>query len=213
MTIGKEIPANNVTPETETQENSIIRRISLIGILGNVALSAFKMFAGIVGNSGAMISDAVHSFSDVLATLIAFLGVRLSKQAADKKHPYGHERFECVASLLLGGILLITGFGIGKAGLEKILAGSYETLTAPGTIALVAAVVSIVSKESMYWYTRHYAKNIKLSGVYGGCMAPQVRCFFFNRITDRDCRRYARLPRYGQYSQSCDLSVHRESFL
>lgn len=158
MTIGKEIPANNVTPETETQENSIIRRISLIGILGNVALSAFKMFAGIVGNSGAMLSDAVHSFSDVLATLIAFLGVRLSKQAADKKHPYGHERFECVASLLLGGILLITGFGIGKAGLEKILAGSYETLTAPGTIALVAAVVSIVSKESMYWYTRHYAK-------------------------------------------------------
>ena len=116
-------------------ENAIIRRISLIGIVGNVALSAFKLFAGIVGRSGAMVSDAVHSLSDVFATFIAFLGVRLSKKAADQKHPYGHERFECVASLLLGVILLITGLGIGRAGLEKILAGSYETLADPSAIA------------------------------------------------------------------------------
>lgn len=139
-------------------ENAIIQRISLVGIVGNVALSAFKLFAGIAGNSGAMVSDAVHSLSDVFATFIAFLGVRLSKKAADREHPYGHERFECVASLLLGVILLITGFGIGKAGLEKIFAGSYETLAIPSVIALVAAIVSIVSKEAMYWYTRHYAQ-------------------------------------------------------
>lgn len=158
MTTNKENRIEIVPSKVGINENAIIRRISLVGIVGNVALSAFKLFAGIAGNSGAMVSDAVHSLSDVFATCIAFLGVRLSKKAADKEHPYGHERFECVASLLLGVILLITGLGIGKAGLEKIFAGSYGTLAIPSMIALVAAIVSIVSKEAMYWYTRHYAK-------------------------------------------------------
>lgn len=158
MTANKENPIKSVPSKAEIRENAMIRRISLVGIVGNVALSAFKLFAGIAGHSGAMVSDAVHSLSDVFATLIACLGVRMSKKAADHRHPYGHERFECVASLLLGAILLVTGLGIGKAGLEKILAGSYETLAVPGMIALAAAVISIVSKEAMYWYTRHYAK-------------------------------------------------------
>lgn len=139
-------------------ENAIIRRLSLVGIVGNVALSAFKLFAGITGRSGAMISDAVHSLSDVFATFIALLGVHLSKKAADKEHPYGHERLECVASLLLGAILLVTGLGIGRAGLERIFGDGAGTLAAPGAIALAAAVISIVSKEAMYWYTRYYAK-------------------------------------------------------
>lgn len=158
MTTNKENRTESVLSKEGINESVIIRRISLVGIMGNVALSAFKLFAGIVGNSGAMVSDAVHSLSDVFATFIAFLGVRLSKKAADKRHPYGHERFECVASLLLGVILLITGLGIGRAGLEKIFAGSYETLAVPSMIALVAAIISIISKEAMYWYTRHYAK-------------------------------------------------------
>ena len=158
MTTNKENRTEIVPSKVGINENAIIRHISLVGIVGNVVLSAFKLFAGIAGNSGAMVSDAVHSLSDVFATFIAFLGVRLSKKAADKEHPYGHERFECVASLLLGVILLITGLGIGKAGLEKIFAGSYGTLAIPSMIALMAAIVSIVSKEAMYWYTRHYAK-------------------------------------------------------
>jgi len=158
MTTQKEDRTERVPSKVKITENTIIRRISLVGIVGNVALSAFKLFAGIFGNSGAMVSDAVHSLSDVFATLIAFLGVRLSKKAADKEHPYGHERFECVASLLLGVILLMTGLGIGKVGLEKIFAGSYETLAVPSMIALAAAVISIISKEAMYWYTRYYAK-------------------------------------------------------
>lgn len=158
MTTNEKNRAESIPPQAGIDENRMIRRISLVGIVGNVGLSAFKLFAGIAGNSGAMVSDAVHSLSDVFATLIAFLGVRLSKKAADKEHPYGHERFECVASLLLGTILLITGLGIGKAGLEKIFAGGYEDLAVPGMIAWTAAIVSIVSKEAMYWYTRHYAK-------------------------------------------------------
>ena len=133
----------------------ILNKISFVGIFGNIILSAFKLFAGIFGHSGVMISDAVHSLSDVFATLIAFFGVRLSKRSADKNHPYGHERMECVASLLLGTILLVTALGIGRMGVKNILHSS--ELAVPGTIALVAAIVSIVVKEAMYWYTRHYA--------------------------------------------------------
>lgn len=157
MTANKENRTESVPSKVGINENAIIRRISLAEIVGNVALSAFKLFAGIAGNSGAMVSDAVHSLSDVFATFIAFLGVRLSQKAADKEHPYGHERLECAASLLLGVILLITGLGIGKTGLEKIFADGYGTPAIPGAIALVAAIVSIISKEAMYWYTRHYA--------------------------------------------------------
>lgn len=141
----------------KVDETAVIRNLSLVSILGNTVLSGFKFFAGIVGHSGAMLSDAIHSFSDVLTTLIAYLGVKVSKKEADEAHPYGHERIECVASLILGLVLMLTGLGVGKTGVENILSGQYETLEVPGAIALAAAIVSIVGKEAMYWYTRHYA--------------------------------------------------------
>lgn len=144
--------------ESQVNENAIIKKLSIAGILGNVMLTAFKLFAGISGKSSAMISDAVHSLSDVFATGIAFWGVRLSKRSADKQHPYGHERMECVASLILGMILLATGVGIGKAGILRICCGAKDAWIVPRKIALIAAVVSIFSKEGMYWYTRYYAK-------------------------------------------------------
>ena len=144
-------------------ETAIIRNLSLVSVTGNAILSGFKMFAGIIGNSGAMISDAIHSFSDVLTTLIAWIGVKVSKKDADSSHPYGHERMESAASLILGIILLATGIGVGKVGVENILSGNYETLAMPSAIALAAAIVSIISKEAMYWYTRYYAKQINSS--------------------------------------------------
>ena len=143
--------------KTVKEEKKIISRITIVGVAGNVLLTAFKLFAGIFGKSGAMISDAVHSLSDVFATFIAYLGTAMSKRPADSEHPYGHERIECVASLILGTVLLITGIGIGKVGVEKIISGDFASLEVPGRIALIAAVVSIVTKEAMYWYTRRYA--------------------------------------------------------
>ena len=142
----------------EINQNAIVRRISLITIVGNIILSAVKLSAGIAGRSGAMVSDAIHSLSDVFTTVIAAFGVRLSQKEADREHPYGHERLECVASLLLGALLMATGLGIGKAGIASMIAGRYDALAVPGGIALAAAVLSILSKEAMYWYTRHYAK-------------------------------------------------------
>lgn len=151
--------SNRATPRS-LDENAVIRRLSLVSLIGNALLSSFKLLAGVWGHSGAMISDAIHSFSDVLTTFIAWFGVKVSRRAADASHPYGHERLECVASLFLGIVLMGTGIGVGRAGLETIFSGQYETITPPGAIALVAAVLSIVSKEAMYWYTRYYAKLI-----------------------------------------------------
>lgn len=148
---------------TDRREALIIRKMSLISLIGNTVLSAFKLFAGVIGNSGAMISDAIHSFSDVLTTLIAWIGVKVSKKAADEAHPYGHERMECVASLLLGLVLMATGLGVGRVGVDNIIANNYETLAIPKMIALAASVVSILGKEAMFWYTRYYAKLINSS--------------------------------------------------
>ena len=84
---------------------------------------------------------------------------------ADKEHPYGHERLECVAAIVLSMVLFITGFGIGAAALKNITSGDYNNIVVPGILALVAAIVSIVSKEAMYWYTRYNAKRIDSSAL------------------------------------------------
>ncbi len=143
---------------TRTEEDKIVRKLSHIGIFGNVALAAFKLIAGIAGHSGAMVSDAVHSLSDVFATLIAYIGVLMSRQPEDEEHPYGHERLECVASLILGGILAVTGLSIGSTGVHNLMVR--EELVVPTMLPLIAAVVSILVKEGMYHYTMHYAKKM-----------------------------------------------------
>ncbi len=140
-------------------EKVIINRLSNIGILGNIFLALFKLLSGIFGHSGAMVSDAVHSLSDVFATLIAYIGVILSKQKEDEQHPYGHERFECVASLILGVILTMTGLGIGYTGVNKLLFSRNE-IEIPTVLPLIAAVVSVAVKEGMFWYTMFYAKKL-----------------------------------------------------
>lgn len=136
-----------------------VMKVSRTSILVNVLLSLFKLAAGLAASSGAMISDAVHSASDVFSTLIVIAGVRISRKEADKEHPYGHERMECVAAILLAAVLFLTGAGIGCNGILKIAERSYENLAVPGVLALSAAIVSIAVKEWMFWYTRYYAKK------------------------------------------------------
>ena len=140
-------------------------KVSAVSIVANVLLSAFKLLAGILASSGAMVSDAIHSASDVISTVVVIIGIRLSGKASDKEHPYGHERMECVAAIILATILAFTGLGIGYTAVAKILSGNYGELTVPGVLALVAAVVSIAVKEGMYWYTRSYAKKINSSAL------------------------------------------------
>lgn len=134
--------------------------VSVVSIIVNVVLSAAKLLAGILGKSSAMVSDAIHSASDVFSTFVVIAGVKMSEKKADKGHPYGHERMECVASIILSVLLGIVGVGIGVSGMSKILSGNYQTLEIPGLISLVAAVVSIAVKEWMFWYTRAAAKKL-----------------------------------------------------
>ncbi len=143
----------------------IAMEVSRNSIIGNVILSVFKLFAGIFAHSAAMISDSVHSMSDVFSTIIVMIGVKLANKEADKDHPYGHERFECVAAIVLAAILFATGIGIGWTGLQKIIAGNYDELLIPGLLALIAAITSIVVKEAMYWYTYIAAKKIDSSAL------------------------------------------------
>lgn len=143
----------------------VANKVSFITIVGNVVLSVIKLLAGIIAHSNAMISDAIHSASDVFSTFIVLIGIKVSSKSADKEHPYGHERLECVAAIVLSVVLLITGLGIGMDALKNIMQGEYSHLQVPGMLALVAAIVSIVAKEGMYWYTRYYAKKIDSSAL------------------------------------------------
>ena len=154
-----------VSAVSENEFEKVANKVSFITIVQNVLLSVFKLFAGIFAHSNAMISDAVHSASDVFSTIIVIIGVKLASKKSDKEHPYGHERLECVAAIVLSIVLLYTGIKIGSQAVKDIIGGDYQNLQKPGMLALVAAVVSIVTKEIMYWYTRHYAKKIDSSAL------------------------------------------------
>ena len=95
-------------------------KASKISIIINLILSVLKLIAGIVASSMAMITDAIHSATDVFSTVIVIIGVKVASKKSDASHPYGHERFECIASVILSVILVITGVGIGISGIENI---------------------------------------------------------------------------------------------
>ena len=145
--------------ENTSQTHREALRVSGLSILINLLLTAGKLLAGLLARSGAMISDAVHSASDVFSTLIVMIGVKLSGKESDREHPYGHERMECVAAILLSGILLATGLLIGYQGIRSILS-EREELQSPGILAAVAAGVSILTKELLFHYVRHQARKL-----------------------------------------------------
>ena len=152
--------------QAQLKENeAIAMRVSARSMALNIVLTAFKLVAGIVAHSGAMISDAIHSASDVISTIIVMIGVKMAGKAPDRNHPYGHDRFECVASIVLSVMLGLTGAAIGIEGLRNIVGSSYLHLTVHGKLALAAAVLSIVTKEGMFWYTRINAKKIRSSAL------------------------------------------------
>ena len=149
----------------EQNFSKIANKVSIVTIIENVMLAIFKLIAGIVAHSSAMISDAVHSASDVFSTFVVMIGIKLASKEPDKEHPYGHERLECVAAILLSIILFATGAMIGINAFKTIIAGNYKDLQVPSILALIAAIVSILAKEGMYWYTRYYAKKLDLGAL------------------------------------------------
>lgn len=134
------------------------KKVSLLTILINTLLCLFKVIAGIIGQSSAMIADGIHTLSDVITTVMVIVGLKISSKKEDEEHPYGHERFEPVYAKLISSLLFLTGILIAYEGIKSLHFGNYST---PGTIALIAALVSIITKELMYRYTIHTAKKIK----------------------------------------------------
>jgi len=141
-------------------EINLAMRVSAITIIVNIFLSIAKLISGLLGGSAAMISDAVHSASDVLSTLVVIIGLKAAGKKPDSSHQYGHERLECIASIILSALLLATGIGIGYGGVQKIISGDYGSLQIPTMLPLVAAIASIVIKEWMFRYTRRVAKKL-----------------------------------------------------
>ena len=143
------------------QNKRLAINVSIITIIGNIFLSIIKFLAGIFSHSGAMISDAIHTVSDVATTIIAMVGVTIGNLEEDSNHRYGHERIECIASLILSFILFITGLEIGLEGIKLLLKNDLDLIETPGVFALVAAVISILVKELMFRYTISVARKIK----------------------------------------------------
>lgn len=139
----------------------IINKVAIVTIVVNLVLAVGKFLAGIFGHSTAMISDAVHSSSDVLSTLIVLVGARIAVKNEDKDHNYGHDKFESIASILLAMLLFATALALGWTGIKSIAAAAKGgEFVKPTLAALIAAIVSIVVKEGMYWYTIYYAKKL-----------------------------------------------------
>ncbi|MBA2841170.1 cation diffusion facilitator family transporter [Methanococcus maripaludis] len=147
----------------EVSERIIIgNKISKITIVANIGLSILKILAGVFGKSSALIADGMHSFSDILSTVVVMLGLKLSEKPADESHPYGHERIEPALTKILAVILLVTALMIFYCGLTTIIGGNYQI---PENITIIAALISIFTKEWMYKYTKKGAEQIESSAL------------------------------------------------
>lgn len=135
-------------------------KISKLTIVVNFLLSAVKLIVGVFGKSNAMVSDGIHSLSDVMSTFLVMIGLKLSEKPEDINHPYGHEKFEPIFAKILAFILVVTATLIGYNAINIIRLGRYNI---PGKITIYAAILSIVTKEWMYRYTVKGAKKIDSS--------------------------------------------------
>lgn len=147
---------------------------AIIGIFGNLILTAIKAFAGIVGGSSAMVADAAHSASDIVASAVVFFSLKVAKKPADKEHPFGHGKAESIASSIVGFMLMAAGFVIIKGAYDTIITGSVHS---PSNIALYAAILSIVVKEAMYRATYRVGKRINSPSTIANAMDHRSDAF------------------------------------
>lgn len=146
---------------TSEQREKRIQKVTLVGSVVNLLLSVGKIAAGLLGRSAAMITDGIHSLSDLLSDIVVLVFVRISSKKIDHDHEYGHGKFETLATLIVSMLLLVVGAGFLVSGVKSILAVvSGEILPRPGYVALVAAIVSIVLKEWLYRYTVAEGKKV-----------------------------------------------------
>lgn len=153
-----------IDPEQRARDSADGLRVTWVGLVINLALVGLKFWGGVVGRSQALIADAVHSLSDLFSDVVVLLGLRWGRKEADDDHPYGHGRIETIASVFVGLTLFAAGIGIAYNAIDSIYA---HRISQPTTIALVMALVSIVSKEWMYWYTVKVGRRIHSPALIG----------------------------------------------
>lgn len=144
----------------------IAKKVTWVGFFVNLFLSLGKLFAGILGNSAAMVADAIHSISDFITDIIVIGFVGVSDKEGDKDHRYGHGKFETFATLLVSVALLLVGIGICWSGINNIVKSlSGEVLESPSIVAFIAAIVSIIVKEWLFRYTKRVGDSINNNAV------------------------------------------------
>ena len=162
---GTDSTGNGALSQSEETENTRYSQaiyVTKVAMASNVLLTGFKFFAGIVGNSSAMIADAAHSMSDFMTDIAVIAGLKVAKKPRDSTHNYGHGKIETLSAAFIGIVLAAVALGIFWGGLQKVIAFYQgEVLPAPSKIALAAAVLSIVIKEWLYRYTIIYARKLK----------------------------------------------------
>lgn len=136
-------------------------RVTNVCIVCNIFLCLVKMIAGFTANSTALVSDGFNSGFDVFSGIIVIIGAKLAAKNPDKEHPYGHERFESVATIVLAVVLLVTGVFIGHTAIENLVSGAYLSFVMPGELTIIAALLSIGTKEALFWYTKSAADKLK----------------------------------------------------
>lgn len=150
---------------TNTREKGIYK-VTLVGTAVNAVLIVLKFLAGVFGRSSAMIADAVHSLTDFITDVIVLIFVRIAGKPEDHGHDYGHGKFETFATMIIGLILAFAGLGVLWSGVSKIIASLQgEELSAPTYLALIIALVSIVSKEILYRYTVRRGRELQSNAV------------------------------------------------
>ena len=143
-----------------------IYKVTLTGTAVNAVLIVLKFIAGFVGRSSAMVADAVHSLSDFVTDVIVIVFVKIAGKPRDKGHEYGHGKFETFATMIIGFILCLAGLGLMINGIELVVHSLHgHTLPKPGMLALVIAIISIISKEWLYRYTTNVGKKVKSQAV------------------------------------------------
>jgi len=137
-------------------------KVTIACIIGNIILSALKLAAGIFGGSKAMVADALHSASDIVATSVVLVGIKVAQKPADREHQYGHGKVEPIAAAFVGITLVVAALLIVKGIVDSIL---QHTFTTPTFLALGAAVVSIIVKEAMFRITYSTGKQINSEAI------------------------------------------------
>jgi cation diffusion facilitator family transporter len=137
-------------------------RATVVGAVANIVLAIVKFIFGMIGNSSALIADAIHSLSDLVTDLVVYFSLKISAQKPDKGHPYGHGRAETIGSAIIGAVVLFVGIGIAWKVLGIVLSG---TIPRPEMIAIWAAIASIVAKEALYHYTKWEGEKIRSESI------------------------------------------------